>query len=76
MGCVRSLNGVTRVNPWALEKMSEAIALSLDQSLEERQGKAATAQPGRRGSVLTPHLRIVLFAHCSWQRTTAVASNT
>jgi hypothetical protein len=37
MGCVRSLNGVTRVNPWALDKMSEAIALSLDQSLEERQ---------------------------------------
>jgi hypothetical protein len=38
MGCVRSLNGVNRVNPWSLETVADTLYLSLGYSLEERRG--------------------------------------
>lgn len=36
MGCSRSLSGVTSVNPWKLENVSEAIYCSLVMSIAER----------------------------------------
>lgn len=36
MGCVRSLSGVVRINPWRLEEVSDAIVSALSMDLEER----------------------------------------